>query len=399
MKPPNLHPGQETVRRHPARFKVLACGRRWGKTRLGAILCLDTAINLRGAAWWIAPTYKVAAVGWRQLKGLARQIPGTVIREVDRKAEFPGGGWYQVRSADDPDGLRGEGLNRVILDECAFIAEKAWSEALRPALSDRKGDALFISTPKGQNWFWRAWLKGQEDGREWMSWRFPSVSNPHLDPAEVESARGDLPERTYQQEYLAEFIDEAGGVFRKVREAVDKDRRTSDPPKPGTSYAMGVDVARTEDFTVIAVLDPAGRQVYHDRFNQISWERILGAVRAASEKYNKATVFFDSTGVGDPPFEQLRKAGVPVRGYAFTNASKEALIDNLALKIEQGAVRLMDIPAQTNELLAYQYELTPSRNVRMNAPEGMHDDCVIGLALAAWGLANRRVLTVKVGDE
>jgi hypothetical protein len=110
-------------------------------------------------------------------------------------------------------------------------------------------------------------------------------------------------------------------------------------------------------------------------------------------------VFFDSTGVGDPPFEQLRKAGVPVRGYAFTNASKEALIDNLALKIEQGAVRLMDIPAQTNELLAYQYELTPSRNVRMNAPEGMHDDCVIGLALAAWGLANRRVLTVKVGDE
>jgi hypothetical protein len=399
MKPPNLHPGQETVRRHPARFKVLACGRRWGKTRLGAILCLDTAINLRGAAWWIAPTYKVAAVGWRQLKGLARQIPGTVIREVDRKAEFPGGGWYQVRSADDPDGLRGEGLNRVILDECAFIAEKAWSEALRPALSDRKGDALFISTPKGQNWFWRAWLKGQEDGREWMSWRFPSVSNPHLDPAEVESARGDLPERTYQQEYLAEFIDEAGGVFRKVREAVDKDRRTPDPPKPGTSYAMGVDVARTEDFTVIAVLDPTGRQVYHDRFNQISWERILGAVRAASEKYNKATVFFDSTGVGDPPFEQLRKAGVPVRGYAFTNASKEALIDNLALKIEQGAVRLMDIPAQTNELLAYQYELTPSRNVRMNAPEGMHDDCVIGLALAAWGLANRRVLTVKVGDE
>jgi hypothetical protein len=399
MKPPNLHPGQETVRRHPARFKVLACGRRWGKTRLGAILCLDTAINRRGAAWWIAPTYKVAAVGWRQLKGLARQIPGTVIREVDRKAEFPGGGWYQVRSADDPDGLRGEGLNRVILDECAFIAEKAWSEALRPALSDRKGDALFISTPKGQNWFWRAWLKGQEDGREWMSWRFPSVSNPHLDPAEVESARGDLPERTYQQEYLAEFIDEAGGVFRKVREAVDKDRRTPDPPKPGTSYAMGVDVARTEDFTVIAVLDPTGRQVYHDRFNQISWERILGAVRAASEKYNKATVFFDSTGVGDPPFEQLRKAGVPVRGYAFTNASKEALIDNLALKIEQGAVRLMDIPAQTNELLAYQYELTPSRNVRMNAPEGMHDDCVIGLALAAWGLANRRVLTVKVGDE
>jgi hypothetical protein len=78
-------------------------------------------------------------------------------------------------------------------------------------------------------------------------------------------------------------------------------------------------------------------------------------------------------------------------GYQFTNASKEALIDNLAMRIEAGTVRLMDVPAQTNELLAYQYELTPSRNVRMNAPQGMHDDCVIALGLAVWGLTKPRV--------
>jgi hypothetical protein len=131
-------------------------------------------------------------------------------------------------------------------------------------------------------------------------------------------------------------------------------------------------------------VDQAGRQVYFDRFNQISWERQLAAIEAPARKY-KASIFLDSTGVGDPIFERVRKAGLNVTPYQFSNASKEALIDNLAMKLEQGQVRLMDLPAQTNELLAYQYELTPSRNVRMNAPEGMHDDCVIGLALAVWG--------------
>jgi hypothetical protein len=342
MKPPNLHPGQETVRRHPARFKVLACGRRWGKTRLGAILCLDTAINLRGAAWWIAPTYKVAAVGWRQLKGLARQIPGTVIREVDRKAEFPGGGWYQVRSADDPDGLRGEGLNRVILDECAFIAEKAWSEALRPALSDRKGDALFISTPKGQNWFWRAWLKGQEDGREWMSWRFPSVSNPHLDPAEVESARGDLPERTFSRNTSPSSWRRPAASSARCAEAVDKGREHARPVEARTSYAMGVDLARVEDFTVIAVLDdgPPGlpRAVQPDQLGAHPRRRSAGSAR-----YYKAPC--TSTRPGSATRSRAAPQGrASGSAYAFTNASKEALIDNLAMKIEQGEVRLMDVP-------------------------------------------------------
>jgi hypothetical protein len=137
------------------------------------------------------------------------------------------------------------------------------------------------------------------------------------------------------------------------------------------------------DFTVLSVMDSAGRQVHFERFNQISWERQLAAIMAVHERY-RAAVVIDSTGVGDPIFERLRKAGVPVKPYQFTNASKEALIDNLAMRLEQGLVRLMDVPEQTNELLAYQYELTPSRNIRMNAPAGMHDDTVIALALSAW---------------
>jgi hypothetical protein len=338
-----------------------------------------------GKAWWVAPSYKVAAVGWDAVQRLSRQIDGTMVRQVDRRIDFPGGGWLQVRSADDPNSLRGEGLDLVVMDECAFTAEAAWNEALRPALSDRKGEALFISTPKGQNWFWRAWMKGQEEGNEWMSWRFPSVTNPFLDPAEIEAARKDQPERLFLQEYEAEFLEESGGVFRGVTAAVDKGRKLNETPKEGMAYSAGVDLARIEDFTVIDVVDATGKQVHHERFNRISWERQVAAIAATAKRF-KCPVHLDSTGIGDPIHEDIRKAGVSVRPYLFTNASKESLIDNLAIRIERGQARLMDLPTQTAELLAYQYELTPSRNVRMNAPEGMHDDCVIGLALAYWGL-------------
>lgn len=328
---------------------------------------------------------------------MGQQIPGTIVREGERMVEIPDRGWLQVRSADEPDSLRGEGLDFLVMDECAFIQEAAWNQALRPSLSDRKGGALFISTPKGMNWFWHAWTRGQEPAEtEWQSWCFPTVSNPFIDPEEVEAARLGLPERIFQQEYEAQFLEEAGGVFRRVRDAVDAGRTAPDAPRPGL-YVCGVDLARVQDFTVITVLDSLGRQVYHERFNQISWERQLAAVARVARSYN-ATVLLDSTGLGDPIVEALAKEpGIRAEGYLLTNRTKEQLIDALALALENGRLRLMDLPAQTTELLAYQYELTAARNVRMNAPAGMHDDCVIALALAHWQRQELRSALPAVG--
>ena len=140
---PRLHPGQKTVWDEHARFKVLASGRRWGKTLLGSLACVVDGAS-GGRAWWVAPSYKMAMVGWRAVYRLGRQIPGANIRRGDLLVEMPGGGSVQVRSADDPQSLRGEGLTLAVLDECAFMSEEAWTEALRPALSDRRGGALFI---------------------------------------------------------------------------------------------------------------------------------------------------------------------------------------------------------------------------------------------------------------
>jgi hypothetical protein len=160
---PPIHSGQQVIVSSGHRFRVLACGRRWGKTRLGALLCLEVALR-GGRAWWVAPSYKMAFVGWRLVTQLALQVPGSEIRKADQLVMLPGGGSVQVRSADNPQSLRGEGLDFLVMDECAFIPEAAWTEALRPALSDRLGRALFISTPKGRNWFWRLFVRGQAGG-------------------------------------------------------------------------------------------------------------------------------------------------------------------------------------------------------------------------------------------
>src|SRR5262249_61781175 len=126
------------------RFKVLAAGRRWGKTLLGVTLCVEDACTMPpgeapGRAWWVAPSYKQAAVGWRALLRLLRPVPGVDIRRGEMLVKLPTGGTVQVRSADEPDSLRGEGLTFLAMDEAAYMAENAWSGGLRPGVADGRG--------------------------------------------------------------------------------------------------------------------------------------------------------------------------------------------------------------------------------------------------------------------
>ncbi len=377
---PPIHSGQQVIVSSGHRFRVLACGRRWGKTRLGALLCLEVALR-RGRAWWVAPSYKMAFVGWRLVTQLAGQIPSAEIRKADQLVLVPGGGSVQVRSADNPQSLRGEGLDFVVMDECAFIGEAAWTEALRPALSDRLGYALFISTPKGRNWFWRLFVRGQEGGDEWASWQFPTGTNPFIAPAEIEAARLSLPDRIFRQEYLAEFIDDAGGVFRRVVDAT-----TAIPQKEpitGHKYAMGVDWGKHNDFTVLTLIDlDEQATVQVDRFNQIDYQVQLGRLQALYERFKPITIVAERNSMGEPLIEQLQRQGLPVSAFNTTNATKTQVIESLALAFERGDLRILSDPTLIAELQAYEMERLPSGLVRYGAPEGMHDDMVMSLALA-----------------
>jgi hypothetical protein len=389
-----LHPGQLRVVEQSSRYNVICCGRRWGKSLLGLDLAIETALDGRPAAWF-APTYKLLTEPWRDaIRTLSPIIESK--NEQEKQLRLATGGVLDFWTLDDPNSGRGRKYARVVLDEAAMARhlEEAWTQAVRPTLTDYRGDAWFFSTPKGRNYFWRLHCLGMDpEESEWSAWTMPTLSNPHISPEEVEAARLELPERVYLQEYNADFIDSSGGVFRMVREAVDGGRTHAEPPRDGMAYVLGVDLARVEDFSVLPVLDGTGCQVYFERFNQISWERQIERVAEVASRY-RAPAVIDATGLGDPIVEALRRRGVAVRPFVFTAASKEQLIDNLAIRIEQGGIRLMDLPVQTNELLAYQYEITRGRNAKMNAPAGLHDDCVIALALAAWGLGQRREVRI-----
>ena len=344
---------------------------------------------------WFAPSYKYLYEVWDWfLKVLEPAIRSK--NKSEWRIELLTGGLVEFWSLkDNPDAGRSRKYRHVVIDEAAKIAglEKAWSFGIQPTLADLRGSADLLSTPRGHDFFWKAWTWGRPGGRpDWRSWQMPTASNPFIHPDEISSFQDQLPERAFQQEFLAKFLDDAGGVFRLVGQAIDRGRHQPDPPRQGVkTYSTGIDLARTEDFTVLSTLDATGKQVYFERFNQISWGRQIEAITAVLNRYPGVGVV-DSTGVGDPIFEALRQRRLNVQAFQFTNASKLELIDGLALALERGLLRLMDISEQENELVAFEYQMTPgSRTIRMSAPEGMHDDCVIALALARSAQGQARV--------
>lgn len=390
LKLPQLHPGQNEARKSRARFKVLACGRRWGKSRLATALCLRAGLRNQ-RAWWVAPTFPMASIGWRMLKQLAQPIPGIIIREGERRITFPGGGIVQAKSADHPDSLRGEGLDFVALDECAFIKQEAWAEALRPALADREGGAIFISTPSGRNWFWRLYENAVASDNGWKAWRHPTWDNPFIKAEEIEAARSHLPERIFLQEFGAEFIEDAASVFRRVHDAAIVTKANA--PIEGHVYAFGVDWGKFEDFTAIAVIDTTDKAlVYLDRFNRIDYAVQSTRLKALADRFKPIQIIAERNSMGEPIIEQLRRMGLPVRPFLTTNASKADAIEALALAFERGDIQIINDPVLIGELQAYAADRLPSGLLRYNAPSRMHDDCVMALALAWQSVARRSMV-------
>lgn len=378
------HPGQLEVHNSLARFKVLSAGRRWGKTRLGVNECIDASVK-GGRAWWVSPSYKTSEVGWRPLRQIARKIPGAEVRLGDRQVNLPGGGFVAVRSADNPDSLRGEGLDFVVMDECAFMQREAWTEAIRPALSDRQGKALFISTPKGRNHFWELYQKGINGEEGWQSWTFPTISNPFIQASEIEAAKRDLPEMIFRQEYLAEFIDDSGGVFRRVQDAAVLEPQEPDANK---QYVAGVDVASSIDFTVVSIMDVKSKElVYLDRFNRVDYNVLENRLEALYKRWHLDSMKIEANSIGQPVIDHLYAKGLSIIPFTTTSATKQSIIQALQSAFEHGEIRIINDPVLVGELLSFESKRSPSGGFSYSAPSGMHDDTVMSLAIAWSALA------------
>lgn len=380
---PRLRNDQLAIARHPAKVKVLAMGRRWGKTVMSGRIVMNALIQ-HGRVAWIAPTYKNTRPLWRWVTNIvapAVKSGEMQVNKAERVITTRRGGELAIYSGDNIDSIRGEAFNLVVLDEAAKLPEGAWTDAIMPTLADFDGDAILISTPRGRNWFYTEFIRAQQDGELAASWQAPTADNPHPQIRRAaELARDRVPEATYLQEWQAQFVESAG-VFRRILDAATAEPQ--DGAHHSHEYTFGVDWGRQSDYTCIAVIDvTTASLVALDRFNQIDYAVQLGRLTALYERFRPRAIVAESNSMGQPLLETLQRDGLPVVPFTTTNASKQIAIDALALAFERGAIRILPDPVLIGELQSYEAERLPSGMTRYSAPAGMHDDTVMALALA-----------------
>lgn len=381
---PTLRQDQGEIARHPAKVKAVTMGRRWGKTVLGGAVVANTLRHHRRAAW-VTPTYKNARPLWCWLQQAAADdlVSGRLVaNKSDRTMETLRGGFLGLYSADNITAVRGEWFDVVVVDEAGYIPADAWSDAIMPTLADSNGSALLIGTPKGKNWFYAEFLKGLDHNADNASWQAPTSANPMPSiRAAFERARRTVSDRTFRQEWLAEFL-EGGELFRLLNEArIDC---WQDAPIDGHEYVAGIDWALSGDYTVITVLDVTTNEVaYIDRFTGIDYTVQRERLRGTMNRFGCYSVLAEDNSMGRPNNELLYRSGLPVKGFTTTNRTKGMVIEDLAAAFDNSELSIpVTYPQLYAELQAYEVGRTASGLASYSAPAGMHDDCVMSLALA-----------------
>lgn len=387
------HEAQAQIDACPKRFIVAVCGRRFGKT--SSIVRKRIRSLLHGAPCaYFAPNYKMLQEFWRQTKSSLAAVT-THVSKQEHRLEFIGGGSLTMWSLDNPDSARGQKYAAADVDEAAMIGEleEAWNAVIRPTLTDYEGEAAFWSTPKGLNYFHTLYGRGLDDGfPDWASFRFPTAANPFINPTEIEAARLELPLDVFRQEYLAEFIQGEGAVFRNITANLTSER-TLPKAHDGHILVAGVDWGAVNDFTAISIVcETCATEVYLDRFNKIEWDFQRARLLNALNEWNVRFTVAEENSIGSPNLEALQKSSPrSIIGFQTTAQSKPPLIQSLALAFEQNELQWLDDPIATRELEAYEATRNATTNrIQYSAPSGFHDDTVIARALARHAIEDRK---------
>jgi hypothetical protein len=361
------HPAQKQVLDCDKRFIVMMAGRRFGKSLISQTISIETAVDKKRVAY-ITPTYQLGKIFFKEIVDL---LPLEIYskNESDLVITFITGGSIRFFTGERLDNLRGLKFHLAVIDEASFIPnlEDGWLNSIRPTLTDYKGKAIFLSTPKGKNYFFSLFSKAEPD---WQSFKFTTYDNPYIDAQEIDDARRQLPEVVFEQEYMANPAENAANPFgsQYIRNCIH-------PVTTMPVVAYGIDLAKSVDWTVIVGLDEDGNVAYFDRF-QMDWHNTKQTIL----RLPKCPILVDSTGVGDPILEDLQREGVMIQGLKFTSSSKQQLMEGLQAAIHQGKIGYPEgIISQELEVFEYQYTAT---GVKYSAPSGFHDDAVMALALA-----------------
>ena len=373
------HDGQRQILDCKERDKTICCGRRWGKTTVAAFEATEELLYPNRRVWIVAPDYSLTQIVFNQVMTNISKITDkfSMSKKPTPILRMPNGSVLECKSGENPKGMLGWATDLNILDEAARLSEEIWFQYVKPTTHDRGGRTIKISTPRGMNWFYDDWLnagKGQ--------FHFMSNNSPYFNEKEWDSARAVTPERIFEQEYMAKFVSGAGSVFRNLDDIIEGGFQE---PQPGHSYIMGVDLAKHNDFSVLMVLDRISKSVvYIDRFTSTDYNLQKKRIISLAKKYNNAKVIIDSSGLGDPIVEDIRREMYVLSYSMHSNKAKQQLIEKLSIFIEQKLIKIPEDEILIKELRQYEYDITQSGYTRYSAPKGRNDDTVIALALAVW---------------
>lgn len=381
----------------PQRNSVVEATTKAGKTFGCIVWLLGEALTGPGEYWWVAPIYEQTKIAYRRFKRLLRQADPDgriwVSNDTDPSITLANGAVLRFKTAEKPDNLYGEDVRAAVVDEASRCKEESWF-AVRSTLTATKGKARIIGNVKGRR-NWAYVLARRVEAGELPDWHYAKITAHDAVKAgiiaadEVEAAKRELPDHVFRELYLAEPSEDGANPFGLTHIASCAGDLSNREP-----VCFGVDLAKSVDWTVVTGLDAMGFPCRFERWQHEPWrrtvERVLGIV-------GDLPTLADSTGVGDPIVETLALERPTIQGYKFTQFSKQQLMEGLALAIQQRTIGVLASGPMRAELDSFEYE-SHRTGVRYSAPEGMHDDCVMSLALAVEAKRTAPLLAVAWAD-
>lgn len=368
--------------------------RQCGKTLLSMVLLLKWAVEQENSyCLLVSPIFAQSKKTFRDLaRATGVNCPLVAsCNSADLIMTFKNGSTIRMVSAETDQNLRGLTLTHLVIDEAAYIKESLWTEVLKPAFMIRGKKALFVSTPRGKNWFAKIFEWGEDQTfPDWASYRITTSENPYINPEDIEQAQRTLPRNTFLSEYLGVFLDSAGSVFNGYGRVCTLETFPA-KKKEGEKYYAGLDLALANDYTVLTVFDSKGNLVDYHRENKTSWEEIIDAVGEKIKHWN-CECLVELNSIGSVVYEILRKRHGSKITSIHTGTNKGDLIEKLKHSIAEGKIQFPIEslwPELHIELSIFTYKLLPSGKLSYSAPGGYHDDIVMSIAFANKQLSDK----------
>jgi hypothetical protein len=375
------HPAQAEIHRNLKRFNVLDCGRRFGKDIIERNYASDGLLRGEPVAWY-EPEYKSLMDNWNWFCETFHPLKRDKS-EQEKRLDLMNGGYIEMWSLQDKDASRGRHYKRSVINEAAKVPhlEYSWNAVIRITLADLQGGAMIGSTPKGINYFKTLFDRGKDPlQKEWSSFQRTTYDNPYIARAEISEIKASIPELIFNQEILAQFVDMEGSVFRRIQEAATVEPITE--PQQGRQYVAGVDVAASVDYTVVTVLDVAGKSlVFMDRFNRVDYNVLEDRLQSVYNRWHLTSMTVEVNSIGQPVIDNLNRRGMNIIPFTTTSATKQGIITGLQSAFEHGEIHIVNDPILVGELLSFEGKRSASGSFTYSAPDGMHDDTVMSLAI------------------